>query len=66
MAISCISLSPRTFPTVSPASGHDALHRLQTGWLSTQEHFESLEWRRQRRCGRWLTYASDAVVEGAA
>ncbi|HYZ04836.1 MAG TPA: hypothetical protein VE691_07095 [Rubrobacter sp.] len=53
LAISCIlvftaGLSLRYTPAVATT----LLHRLQTGWLSTQEHFESLEWRRQRRCGR--------------
>jgi hypothetical protein len=45
LAISCIlvftaGLSLRYTPAVATT----LLHRLQTGWLSTQEQFESLEW----------------------
>jgi hypothetical protein len=65
LAISCIlvftaGLSLRYTPTMATT----LLHRLQTGWLSTQEHFESLEWRAvSAGAADRLTYASDAVVE---
>jgi hypothetical protein len=65
LAISCIlvftaGLSLRYTPAVATT----LLHRLQTGWLSTQEHFESLEWRAvSAGAADRLTYASDAVVE---
>ena len=65
LAISCIlvftaGLSLRYTPAVATT----LLHRLQTGWLSTQEHFEFLEWRAvSAGAADRLTYASDAIVE---
>src|SRR5215204_1375037 len=65
LAICCIlaftaGLSLRYTPAVATT----LLHRLQTGWLRTQEQFESLEWQAvsSGAAGR-LTHASDAVVE---
>src|SRR5215208_1070897 len=65
LAISCIlafiaGLSLRYTPAVATT----LLHRLQTGWLRTQEQFESLEWQAvSSGAADWLTHASDAVVE---
>jgi hypothetical protein len=65
LAICCIlaftaGLSLRYTPAVATT----LLHRLQTGWLRTQEQFESLEWQAvsSGAAGR-LAHASDAVVE---
>jgi hypothetical protein len=65
LAISCIlaftaGLSLRYTPAVATT----LLHRLQTGWLRTQEQFESLEWQAvSSGAADRLTHASDAVVE---
>jgi hypothetical protein len=65
LAITCIlgftaGLSLR----YSPAVATTLLHRLQTGWLRTQEQFESLEWQAvSSGAADRLTHASDAVVE---
>src|SRR5215211_1520631 len=65
LAISCVlafttGLSLRYTPAVATT----LLHRLQTGWLSTQEQFEALEWRAvSAGAADRLTHASDAVVE---
>src|SRR5215212_5634209 len=65
LAISCIlvfiaGLSLRYTPAVATT----LLHRLQTGWLRTQEQFESLEWQAVSSVAAdRLTHASDAVVE---
>jgi hypothetical protein len=64
LAISCIlaftaGLSLRYTPAVATT----LLHRLQTGWLRTQEQFESLEWQAvSSGVADRLTYASEAVV----
>jgi hypothetical protein len=65
LAICCIlgftaGLSLRYTPAVATT----LLHRLQTGWLRTQEQFESLEWQAlSSGAADRLTHASDAVVE---
>jgi len=65
LAISCIlaftaGLSLRYTPAVATT----LLHRLQIGWLSAQEQFESLEWQAvSSGAADRLTHASDAVVE---
>src|SRR5215212_808466 len=65
LAISCVlafttGLSLRYTPAVATT----LLHRLQTGWLSTQEQFVALEWRAvSAGAADRLTHASDAVVE---
>ena len=65
LAISCIlaftaGLSLRYTPAVATT----LLHRLQTGWLHTQEQFESLEWQAvSSGAAVRLAHASDAVVE---
>jgi hypothetical protein len=65
LAISCIlaftaGLSLRYTPAVATT----LLHRLQTGWLQTQEQFESLEWQAvSSGAADRLAHASDAVVE---
>jgi len=65
LAIACIlaftaGLSLRYTPAVATT----LLHRLQTGWLRTQEQFESLEWRAvSAGAADRLSHASDAVVE---
>ena len=47
----------------TPVVAGPLLHRLQTGWLHTQEQFESLEWRAVSvGAASRLTNASDAVV----
>jgi hypothetical protein len=64
LAITCIlaftaGLSLRYTPAVAAT----LLHRLQTGWLSTQEQFESLEWQVvSSGAADRLKYASEAVV----
>jgi hypothetical protein len=64
LAITCIlaftaGLSLRYTPAVATT----LLHRLQTGWLSAQEQFESLQWRAvSSGAADRLTHASDAVV----
>jgi hypothetical protein len=64
LAITCIlafaaGLSLRYTPAVATT----LLHRLQTGWLHTQEEFESLEWQVvSSGAAERLTYASEAVV----
>jgi hypothetical protein len=64
LAITCIlaftaGLSLRYTPAVATT----LLHRLQTGWLHTQEEFESLEWQAvSSGAADRLTYASEAVV----
>jgi hypothetical protein len=65
LAICCIlaftaGLSLRYTPVVATT----LLHRLQTGWLHTQEEFESLEWQAvSSGAADRLAHASDAVVE---
>ena len=65
LAISCIlvftaGLSLRYTPAIATT----LLHRLQTGWLHTQEEFESLEWQAvSSGAPDRLTHASNAVVE---
>jgi hypothetical protein len=65
LAISCIlgftaGLSLRYTPAVATT----LLHRLQTGWLRTQEQFESLEWQAvSSGAADRLTHTSDAVEE---
>jgi len=64
LTISCIlafagGLSLRYTPVVAGP----LLHQLQTGWLHTQEQFESLEWRAVSvGAAARLTNASDAIV----
>jgi hypothetical protein len=64
LAISCtllfaVGLSLRYTPAVAAT----LLHRLQTGWLHTQEQFESLEWQVvSSGAAERLTQASNAVV----
>jgi hypothetical protein len=64
LAITCIlAFAAGLSLWYTPAVATTLLHRLQTGWLHTQEQFESLEWQVvSSGAADRLTYASEAVV----